>query len=61
MNFKWGLTTFLYAMVSYKYVAKIRGYQRVVEGIRSDRIDEEETAKRNDGNLEDVKEEIGEA
>ena len=30
MNFKWGLTLFLYALMSFKYLDKVVGFKRMV-------------------------------
>lgn len=62
MNFKWGLTTFLYAILNFKYVAKIRGYRRVVEAkSKSEPVEDDERIQKGEEYLTDVKQEEVEA
>ena len=45
MNFKWGLTLFLYALISFKYLDKVVNFQRMVNENFNDDVDEEGEAE----------------
>lgn len=42
MNFKWGLTLFLYALMSFKYLDKVVGFKRMVNQDFNDHDDLEQ-------------------
>ena len=42
MNFKWGLTLFLYALMSFKYLDKVVGFKRMINEDFNDHDDLEQ-------------------
>ena len=52
MNFKWGLTLFLYALMSFKYLDKVVGFKRVVN---QDFNDHDDLEQEGEGEGEEVR------